>query len=1737
MRKFSVFVLTLLFLPFAVAGSALADYTNPDLEAASEKRRTTIQRSWRVPVSQSAADRYWRVAKRYADRRQWTSAISYYGRAAASGANTTAFWVQYSYALGFIRPQRYMQALETAYLGYKSARTDAERAQSLGFIGFWYESLREYPKAMAAFEESLRLRRTSNVQRRYDRLVQRFRQQVMRTAANSETDAPQICLTFSKNLPSANVRALESYIVVKPAIKAALEVAGKRLCVGGVEHGKTYEVTVREGLPSTGKLKVATTRTFTVAVPDRKPQVGFRGSAYILPRTSRQGIPLTSINVSGVQLQLYRINDRNLVGQINQNKLQQLLYGYDARRIQNEAGELVWKGSMDVESVKNKQVTTAVPAAEILKQPKPGVYVLLARGKDDKKRYGRWATQWLVISDLGISTYDGEDGLTVFVRSFATAKPLSGATVTLLARNNKVLGTATADDSGRVGFAPGLIRGTGGNRPAAVMVSTATGDYNFLDLTKPGFDLSDRGVTGRVAPGPIDAFLYTERGVYRPGEAVYLTALLRNEKAVAITGMPLTVRLFRPDGVEARRFTLKPDGKSGGYTLTIPMSKASRTGGWQLRAYVDPKGKPVGRVRFQVEDFVPEKMEMSLKAEQETLVPGKPNSIKVDGRFLYGAPAAGLTVEAEMYLRIDPNPFPKFSKYSFGLVTEGWSQKRVKLDSVKTDGKGAASVPLSIDEAPETSRPLRATVRVSLLEPGGRALSRTISLPIRSQPLSIGVRLDQEGDTVPNGAKANFQVIALDQEGKRRAAEGLEYVLYREVYQYHWYFQNNRWNYRLIRRDDVVSKGAISVGADAPKGFGFSNDWGLYRLEIRDPKGTAATSIRYRVGWFVSAGSSNVPDKMSVTLDKAAYKAGETAKVALTSPFAGTAQIVIANDRVLESRTVEVKQGATTVDIAVNEDWGPGAYVMVTAYRPIDQTAKRGPARAIGLAYLKLDMSARTLDVAIDAPEKIEPRRKVEIKLAVKGAANQPVFVTLAAVDEGILSLTGYKSPSASGHYYGRRTLGIDLRDDYGKLIDAYAGRLGEVRTGGDAAAKHLGGLDASSIKTVSLYSGIVAVDAQGNATVTLDVPDFNGRLRLMAVAWTRNAVGQAESKLTVRDKVVSIVTLPRFLAPRDRGQMTVSLHNVDGQAGSYNLAIKTTGVVRVVGATAFKRQLAKDARSRRAIMLTGTEPGVGTISMTLSGPGGFSVTREWKLAVRPAQAVITRQSTKELAKGEGLTYGANLVSEFLPGTTKVTMTVSSAPNMGVAALVRALNGYPYGCAEQTTSKALPMLYLADVAKSVGVAADDTALRAKVQAAIYRVMTMQARDGGFGMWSAYDGNAGWLTAYVMDFLTQARARKYFVPDYAFGRGLDRLQALVENSNYAPANLPVLAYAYYVLAQNKKTDLASLRYLADNQLNRMPTALARAQLAAALELYGDKERAAKALASAQAYKERPPLTGAYWRQSVRDYGSFLRDRSGVLYVTGTTGLDTKAIPALVDEVNRLRTERRYHSTQEQAWMLLAAHSLMSKATDGYKVVIGGEDQGVRKAPLYKRIDPAALTKGLKVENAGEGKLWQTVTVSGIPRRDLPAEANGFDINRAIYTVDGKRLNLSAAQQSEVYVVVLQVTSKTPRYHQALIVDLLPAGFEIENARLVGGQSVKDMKWLPKLTSARFVEPRDDRFVAAIDIGNRNRSFYMAYLVRAVTPGTFRLPAPHVEDMYAPAYYARGAMGSVTVRERR
>lgn len=1738
----------LLFVLFLAPPAALAQspvYDTPALAAAAARIEPELRLRLLRPNVQpqpQLAQQATAVAVSLVRERKFAEAVPVLERAIVHGGGTFAVWIAYSNALGAQRAANHRRALEAAYVAWKKAGDSKARALALYYIGYWNEVMRAPEESIAAYEDSLKLDNSSAVRNRLSAMIRQYRHQVIGTRADVGSEQPRICLTFSKALPQQDPALFARFVAIEPAVKAAFDAKDGTLCISGVAFSRSYKITVRQGLPSTGPLVTPRTETYVVAVPDRPTTLAFRSRAYILPKASRQGIPLATINVERAEIRVLRINDRNLVNEIVGERVRELLYEHSARRIEENQGELVWTGRMRIPSERNKEAVTAIPFGDVVKQPKPGIYVVLARAIGKKKAddededgdYSEWATQWVVVTDLGVGTYAGESGLAVFVRSYETAQPRSGVEVRLMARNNEILGTTLTDAAGRANFAPGLLRGQGGNRAAALLLSTSAGEFAVLDLIRAAFDLTDRGVGGRDAPNGADAFVYTERGVYRPGETVHVSALLRDVNARAVGDTPLVVRVMRPDGVEAQRFTLKTVGAAG-YSVSIPIAKSAPTGSWRILAHVDPKAPAVGSAGFKVEDFVPERLEMTLAAEPKLLVPGKPVKIGVVGRFLYGAPAAELAVDGEATVKLDPAPFPMHAGYFFGLMQERFDAKRKEIAAAKTDAKGETALSLDLDDKIETTRPLVADMRVTLNEEGGRAIERRISVPIAHRGLYFGLKLDSEDGTVAENRPAKFMAIAVDRDGVRKAAGKLKYELVREVYEYQWYNQDGRWNYRGVRRDEPVGKGELEIGADTPAALSFTNGAGRYRLEISDASGPVA-SYRYSVGWVFAGDQEDVPDKLQVRLDKPAYKAGETAKVSIRPPFAGVVHIVVASDRVLVSRHETVTEAGTIVDIAVDESWGTGVYVLVTAYRPNGKAERLGPSRAIGVAYLARDTAERVLAVKLSAPELMTPRTKLEVKVAVDGARGEPVYLTLAAVDEGVLALTGYRTPAPDAYFYGKRRLALELRDDYGRLIDAYAGRLGEIRQGGDGEARHLGGLDVSTIQVVSLYSGIVRADEKGEATIAFDVPDFNGRLRLMAAAWTAGKLGKAEQNVTVRDPVVSTVTLPRFLAPEDRGRVTVVIHNVDGPIGAYRVRLSTgrEGTATVAAPAEATVQLAKDQRQRLAFTLAGLRPGTAAVHLTIEGPGNFSLARNWDIAVRPAQANVARFLTSQLDKREAFTLGQKELGEFLPGTAALYLTVGTMPDLGIADLLASLDRYPYGCAEQSASRAFPLLYLAEVAQSIGVAKDEAALRDRVQQAIYRILAMQGRDGGFGMWGSFEESGGWLTAFVMDFLTQARAKGYVVPDIAFEQGLKKLDAMTRDLAYDVPALPVLAYAHYVLAANRKGDVAALRYLHDTQLKLMPTALAKAQLAAALALFGDAARAASAFDAARAHDGRPKPDDRYWRPAVQDYGSLLRDQAGVLALASTAQPRGAALEQVLASVHAGRRQRQHLSTQEQAWLLLAAHSLAAPGAE-WKAHIGGRAAAGAGKPFAGRFGAPALGRRFDVVNDGDDKIWVGATLTGIPAKDQPAEKQGFEITRVFYTLKGERADLGKVRQSDVLVAVIKVSAAAARPHQALIVDLLPAGFEIENPRL-DRRDPEQMKWLPELARPRATEPRDDRFVAALDVWSNKRDYYLAYVVRAVTPGMFRLPAAYVEDMYAPALFGRDAMSKVTILPR-
>lgn len=1688
------------------------------------------------------------------------AAAGNYAMAVVAAPGNAAAWTGLAEALLAITPdpnrgsERYdipVNASGAAYTAYLRAGDAATKAKALVVLSEALKRRAFWRPAIESLKASVALVADADVQAQLDALAAEhgFRMTDYRT--DSEAQTPRVCLQFSETLARGQVD-FSKFVTVDGKDPAGVSPENKQLCVEGLKHGERYEIQLKAGLPSDIGEVLSKTIEMAVYVPDRKPSVRFTGRSYVLPSRGQQGIPVVSLNTDEVAVEIYRIGDRGLATALQNGDLDRQLSTWDVETIQSRSGESIYKGTLPVASKLNTEMTTAVPIGDAVGTLKPGAYVMVAKpARNFEPNQYQVATQWFIVSDLGLTAFTGEDGLHAFVRSLTEATPVTGAKVKLVARNNEVLGSAVTDARGYARFASGLAKGEGGLQPAILVAEKDGGaEYAFLDLTTAAFDLSDRGVKGREAPGPIDGYLYSDRGVYRPGETVHLTGLVRDAAGKALS-TPMTLIVSRPDGVEHGRQLLDDQGLGGrAYGLALP--SAAMTGTWRARLHADPSSPAIAQVSFLVEDFMPERLDMTLTAPEGAIAPEQTKSVKLAGRYLYGPPAADLAIEGDIIVRPTAGELTAYPGYSFGLATETISPVRAPLQNlVNTGADGSAEVPVTLPAIPDTAKPLEAQVLLRLREPGGRSIERSVTIPVASTRSRLGVKpLFKTDELGEDGARATFEVIHLDAENKRSAVGKADWQLLRLETSWQWYSRDGSWSYDAVTFTRKVASGTVAIAADAPATISAPVGYGRYRLEITTSGSDgAASSVGFNAGWYVSADNPDSPEVLDVALDKASYKPGEIAKLRIASKHAGTALIAVLGSGLEAIREVAVPKGGTEVPVTVAEGWGAGAYVTALMYRPMDESAKRMPSRSLGLAWLGLDQSSRTLGVALDAPEKVRAGKTLTVPVTLSGLdAGEDARLTVAAVDVGVLNVTRFKSPAPQSWFYAQRQLGTEIRDFYGRLIDGMRAERGSLRSGGDGEAGV--GMEGSPPveEIVALYSGIVRVGPDGKATVSFDMPQFNGSVRLMAVAWSAGKLGSADKDVIVRDPVALTLTSPRFLTLGDSARLTLDVHNVEGPAALYQMSVERSAL-DVEGAPhehiAEKAiDLKQEQRIVERVALKPASVGLVAYDVRIKGPGDIDVERRITLDVKPPSGDIKRVTIASLRPNGGtLTLSRDLIADMIESRTRINLSAGPNARLDVPGLLTQLDRYPYGCAEQTVSRALPLVYANTVAETVGIGTDK-ALKERVQKAIDHVFSMQDASGAFGIWGPASAEI-WLTSYVTDFLTRTREQGFQVRTEAFSRALDRLQNFIAYAQDFEKGGEDRAYALYVLARNARAPIGELRYLADTRLNRFSTPLAKAQIGAALAMMGDKERAERAFAAAVADLDQP-----FADISRGDYGSGLRDGAAVVTLASETGVAKAATPRLLDVVTKAYAGRGYTSTQEQAWLLLAANALAKEAADARLRFDGAPMTG----PIHRPLTPAEISKdgGLVIANDGKEPVDVVVSVIGASLEPEPAISKGFTVERKYYTLDGREAELASAvggkgeiAQNERLVAVAKVTTKESG-GRVLLVDRLPAGLEIENPRLVQSGDIKALGWLEGTISPEHSEFRDDRFVAAFNLfasssngtprgeaDGVERTATAAYIVRAVTPGTFVHPAATVEDMYRPDHFARSAAGTLIV----
>lgn len=1677
-----------------------AEFQLPGLERdANAYARSLTARSpaGGTPAARKAAEQKVAEAER---KRDWAATATALEARIALGDPQPAQWLALAQAQMRRAPPDPARALQAAWQNFVAAGDGAPEIPALLLMADALKLLNRPAQAIQALDAAVqrapddaRIRQILADTRRATGVL------VSRVTTEPEADPARACVGFSVPPVRRDDFNAQDWVRLDPPVPAAAVTReGDLICVSGLPNGETTRVVLRAGLPGADGLTLIRETAVPVAMANRRPRIVFDQRMFILPRDQQPAITLGTVNLSAVDLTLARLTERNIVAFIRGTRLGEPVETYEAETIADDTGRVVWKGSAEIPRWQpNRLARTALPMPDALATAGPGVYALIARPGDGTSTGMASSVQMIIRTDLAPTVWRGSDGLTVQVRGYSDAAPRAGVRLELLARNNDILAEATTDADGLARFPAPLLRGDGPLEPNALHAFGPGDDFVSLDLNAPAFDLSDRGVTGQPQPGPLDSFVWLDRGIYRPGEMVQVMALLRDAAGTPVD-FPARLTIRRPNGQVFLETTPSRLGDASIY-LPVTLSNSSPTGIWVVEVRADPKQPPIGRAEFRVDAFVPDRMAVEFGPAPGPIVAGQPFMLPLSARFLYGAPAAGLTGSGFWRLVTDENPFPALADYRIGLVGETYAPAAENVELPETDLEGRTTLSLRLPRAPDTTRALKAEIEVTIDDPGGRGSRAVASVPVRPAGRLIGIKPLFADGAVDANAEAGFEIAAVDPDGKR-VGLATKLRLVRERPDWRLVMSGGIARYQIVWRDEPLETHELTIPADAPARFARKLDFGRYRLEVTEAGGMAATSVRFRSGW-VSSGTPDVPDQVDVSADRAVHAPGDVAKVHIAPPFSGKATLMVLTDRVLMLRNIDVAEGGTDVDVPVGADWGPGAYVTVHAFRPGGAPQTTRPGRAIGLTWIGIDPATRKVELSLDVPEKLPPRAQSIVP--VRGTPG--TWVTLAAVDEGILRLTAFPSPDPTPHFLGRRRLGLDIRDQWGRLIAPAEGEATVLRQGGDDGGMALPDIP---IRTVTLFSPPRQIGADGKLGIPLDLPDFAGQVRLMAVGWNGARIGAASAQVLVRDPLVAEPLLPRFLAPGDEARFAVLLQNLELAAGDVSATVTLDGPLALAGSGTLTAHLNQGQQAVPATRIRATGAGRGVIRLDVRGPGGFQVQREVAITVRPARGPVTVQAGSELAPNAEVTL-TPAFERFLAGTARAKVSIGGPVRYDVPALVRLLDDYALRCLEQATSRGLPLALLPDGP----LAGPDRA--ARLQEAVAQVLDRQRYDGAFGQWSASGEPEKWLSAYATDFLLRAKAAGAAVPEQALA---DALRSLGEEAAAAGSDAQGKAdeaYQLYVLARAGKGRPGAARVLAEN-LNALPTPLARAQVGAALALARDRGRAEAAFRAALAAPAR-----SFW---YGDYGTALRDQLAIALLLKESGLLADQLDRLIQRLPGSDLVPAMLSTQEQAWAIAAAAEL---GRDGQTVRVSLDGAAVTPAPALT----LPLTGPGVLRNLADRAVWQAVSVTGVPAEPLPAARNLMTIRRKFLAMDGKPLDLDALRQNTIFVLLVEGRAEDGQEHRVQLLHGLPAGWEIAG-RFAEGE-VPGLPWLGTLSPTDAQPGADDRFAAVMTLPANKGDFRIAVKLRAVTPGTFELPGADLSDMYRPALFARQAAGRISV----
>lgn len=1439
------------------------------------------------------------------------------------------------------------------------------------------------------------------------------------------------------------------------------------------------------------------------------PEIKLLSNGTILPSSGNMDLLFSSSGYAGARVRVRKIFTSNILQFLQFDTYEARYNLYKVAKVVADTNLVLGSTSAPhIRAVRNY----AISLDELIK-PEPGaIYHVEIRGTeplveedfwDSDTYFGDYDTYdvrntFLLATDVSLIAKQGDNQWEIFATDILSGAPLRGVKVKLYDSVLQELAKGTTDKDGRIVF-PASEDGS------YVLANSDRGSAYLALKYGNALSTSEFDVSGTTGYGGLKAYIFGERGVWRPGDTLHVSAITMAEGADLPIGHPVTAELLNPDGQVTRTVTVKNDG-SHIYHFPMATDPDAPTGRWTVNVKVGSRTFSKG---VKIETVKPNKLDVKISFDDPILVPKTScvGTISVD--WLYGAPGSNLKVNGDIELSAARTAFKGYESYDFKDDSRSFSTQNRYYNDLRTDADGKCLVntgmTLNLSTIPGM---LDMAFSLRAFEPSGEFSTGWSTWKLSPFDAYVGMRTTQNKtrwgeEFLKAGEKHQFDIVTVDPAGNPVSVSDLHVEVFHVDWSWWWNSSSQIASYMSGKSKEILLDKHIYTRGGTGS---FVYDWsdapeGLYFIRVSDEKGGHATSMLCEVYENYSSrdnDNSGAAKRLAISVNKDKFKVGETAKIVIPSAAGSRALLSLEKaGRLLGTRWIDCSEGSTEITVPVTAEMLPNVYAFVTLVQPHKNTLNDAPIRMYGIQNINVEDESSHLNPILDIPSDVKPETTVKFKVKEKNGKAMSYIVAL--VDEGLLGLTSFKTPDAWKAFYAKEALRVRTWDLYDDVIGAYGGRIEQLfAIGGDEEADvAVKPNKANRFKPVVAYLGPFTLKAGKTGSHSVDIPQYIGALRAMVIATDGHAQGSLEKDITVTKPVMVQASLPRALNVGETIKVPVTLISLKSGVGKVKLSVSTDDKLAVVGNSSMEVTSDKEGQEVYDFLVKVLDnTGIGHIKAVAEAAGDKSVS-DIEIDINNPNPEVTRTKSVLLAAGETKDLPVELFGT--PGTNSASIELSTIPAIDLGNRLKYLLTYPYGCVEQTVSSAFPQLYLDKVMNC------DEKVRARsrfnVEATLRRLQSFRRPGGSLSYWPGSNVSSLFGSAYALHFMQEAEAQGYAVPA---DLKKELISWLTKEVSDQKTEQVARAYGLYALASAGKPNRSAMNLMREKAKKLSPSALWL--LSAAYAVDGKKS------VSKELYA---PLK--YADESYEAYGSVDRNLAVALKTMLLVGAKEDAFRLAEEVASHLNNREYYMSTQSTAWSLYAICDYARANAGGIKAsyACGGKTEKVSTDRCIESRDlPVSDGKslGVKVTNNGTGNLYAVASVTGIPAAsEEKPMANKLKM-MVVYTDENDNpIKVDTLSRGRTVVAHVSVTNTTKKaIHDIALNQKFPSGWEIQNERL----NSNSFSYPAGITYQDF---RDDRVYSFFSLG-AGASVNVNIRLIATYPGKFYLPAVSCSAMY-------------------